>query len=335
MIWKQLSMNDKHAVTEISKYLLRFLFQIPSSYAPSGKPHIFLFSTRRSGSTLLRDLIYSQTGFNYIDQPFDLTQYNWHVRQLPQAGLGQFITLTESEAKKVEAYIDGLLKRKFVFRSQWQFWDGRYHWQWERFVVKILTAKSLIHWFENVFENKIKIVYMTRHPIPTSLSIIKRKWPTTTDAYLNNEVFVDSFLTNKMVALAEKTVRSGNLLENHVLNWCLENFIPLKDWQNNDWVTVSYEKLLAEPHASVQRLCSRLGLDEPEKMIATLNIPTRTAVAESRQTILAEGAKTRLDSWQKKIDSKDIGNINLLLETFEIDLYQAHKPLPLSIFDTN
>lgn len=328
-------MSDKHAASEISRYLLRYFLQIPSFYVPSGKPHIFLFSTRRSGSTLLRDLIYSQTGFNFIDQPFDLTQYNWHIRRLPQAELGQFITLTASETKQVEAYVHGLLNRKYIFRSQWQLWDSSYHWLWERYVVKILTAKSLIHWFEDIFKNNIQIVYMTRHPIPTALSIIKRKWPVTTEAYLKNESFVDTYLTTKMVSFAEGIVCSGNELENHVLNWCLENLIPLKGWQNSNWITVSYEKLLADPFYSVHRLCKKLNLQEPEKMLATLNIPTRTAVADSKRRIIADGAQVRLDSWQNHISLKDIQQINILLETFEVDLYQAQKSLPDSRFDAD
>ena len=327
-------MSDKHAGKEVSKYLLRFLLQIPSLYTPSGKPHVFLFSTRRSGSTLLRDLIYSQPGFNFIDQPFDITQHNWHTWHLPQVELGQFITLTPSEAKIVESYVHGFLNRKYIFRSQWQWWNGRYHWRWERFVVKILTAKSLIHWFENAFQNNIQIVYMTRHPIPTSLSIIKRKWPVTTEAYLKNGWFVDTHLTNKMVSFAENVVRSGSDLENHVLNWCLENLIPLKGWQNSNWVTISYEKLLADPYHSVHRLCNKLNLQEPEKMLETLHIPTRTAVEESKQRIIADGAQTRLDAWQNHISSKDIQQINMVLETLEVDLYQAQKSLPVSLFDT-
>lgn len=326
-------MNDKRLIAETSKYLIRYLIQIPSYYKKSSKPHIFLFSTRRGGSTLLRDIIYSQKGFNFIDQPFDLTQYNWNVRRLPQVKLGQFITLTPAEQEQVKAYVHGILDRKYVFRSQWQFWKGGYHWSWERYVVKILSAKSLIHWFEDTFPTEIQIVYMTRHPVPTSLSIIKRNWELTTNAYLENEWFVDTQLSNVMLSLIQQIIRSGTELEKHTLNWCLENLIPLRSWRISGWLTVSYERLLTDPYYSIQRLAQVLNLSEPEKMLSTLAIPTRTALSDSKQKIISNGAQARLNTWQKQVDSRTIVKLNNLLEAFEIDLYNADSVIPISDFD--
>lgn len=328
-----LEMNDKSPFTEVSKYFIRYLLQIPSFYRPSEKPHIFLFSTRRSGSTLLRDVIYSQAGFNFIDQPFDLTQYNWHTRHLPHAELSQFITLNSTDADRIEAYIYGLLNRKYIFRSQWQFWNGHYHWCWERYIVKILAAKALIHWFEEKFSNYTQFVFMTRHPIPTSLSIIKRKWGLATEAYLKNETFLSNNLSNRMVSFAWNILRLGSPLENHVLEWCLENLIPLRGWQNSNWVTISYENLIANPHTSVQKLCEKLDLNEPEKMLTTLNIPTRTALQESKTKIISDGAQARLDAWQHQVSSEEIRQVNTILDHFEIDLYKAHEPMPQTSFD--
>ena len=328
-------MKDKNPFIETGKYLIRYLLQLPSCYKPSGKPHIFLFSTRRSGSTLVRDIIYSQSGFNYIDQPFDLTQYNQHIRQLPQAKLGQFINLTNEEEKQVERYVRGILNRQYVFRSQWQLWNGQYKWCWERYIVKVLTAKGLIHWFESTFKDQIQIIYMTRHPIPTSLSILNRRWGLTTQAYLENETFIRDYLSDSKISFTWDILRSGSKLEHHVLNWCLENLVPLKGWSNSNWLTLSYEKLLTDPHYSTRRLCQKLDLKEAQKMLTTLNVPTRTAVHASKVKIIAQGAEVKLGTWQNQISSSEIRKINAILEMFEIDLYQAHKILPRENFDTH
>ncbi len=76
----------------------RYLLQLPSKYVQNDLPHIFLFSTRRSGSTLLRDLVYSQPGFNYIDQTFNAIIYNHYSYLFPQKKNGHYVELNSEES---------------------------------------------------------------------------------------------------------------------------------------------------------------------------------------------------------------------------------------------
>ena len=41
-------------------------------HRPDGRPNVFLFSTPRSGSTWLMELIWTQPGFKYVNQPLSL-----------------------------------------------------------------------------------------------------------------------------------------------------------------------------------------------------------------------------------------------------------------------
>lgn len=321
-------------ISQFFSYHGRYLIQLPSIYRPSGKPHVFIFATRRGGSTLIRDLIYSQPGFNYIAQPFNVWQYHPYTHYLPELGLGQYTCLSASEKSILKDYLDKLLSREYILRSQWQFWKKSYHWIWERYVVKILAAKAMIGWFEDTYSKVADIVYMTRHPIPTSLSAIKRGFfPTAAAYYLKNISFKERFLSGETIDLGNEILKNGSLLEKSVLNWCLENIIPLRLWKQKSWVTVSYESLVLKPQETCARLCQELNLPNPEYMQNTLYQPTRTTSKSSKEAIHESGPQARMRKWDEYIDEDTLSQVATILNSFEIDLYRVDDPLPKPEFD--
>lgn len=316
---------------EAAKYFGRYLIQLPGKYEPGSKPHIFLFSTRRSGSTLLRDMIYTQRGYNYIDQPFDLHQFNPHKKLLPELPSSQVVFEQEQDYEKIKHYLDQLLTRKAVYRSQWDIFSDYYNWQWEAYVVKILNAKVNIDWFKESFD--AKIIYSVRHPVATSFSIMNRNWGFTTSAYLNNETFVKKYLSEAMLELSYEVEEHGELLDRHVLNWCLENLEPLRLWKERDWLTISYERMVLDPAHTAKRICESCNLPDYETMMAVTDKPSRTTLKGSRADIKANGSESRMASWMKKIDSETSRRLTRILDTFKIDLYTMDDPFPQKEFD--
>jgi len=292
-----------------------------------------MFATRRGGSTLLRDVIYSQSEFNYISQPFNHYQFNPYMRFMPEGKIGQLISLQETDKRELKQYIDRLLERKYIVRSQWKIWAKNYHWRWERYVLKILAAKAMIDWFTDTYRETARIVYMTRHPIPSALSIIHKKFRFTAKAYLCNEHFVKSELTDDLINFAYQILDSGTTLEKYVLNWCLENLVPLRRWEYRGWVTVSFERLVLEQRHTAARLCEKLDLTDIDRMIETISRPSPTTTRASKSSILAMGPQERVSYWIKGIDEDILQKVAKILEAFQIDLYDAGDPLPKAKFD--
>ncbi len=99
------------------RHYTRRLLQTPTTYVhdpAADKPHVFLFSTRRGGSTLVRNMIYSQPGFNYIDQPLDLSerQFNPYRNELPNPPGSQFISISEEQNTLLFKYFQNFTYRK-------------------------------------------------------------------------------------------------------------------------------------------------------------------------------------------------------------------------------
>ncbi len=319
----------------VARYLLRYLVQLATIHSAKEEPHVFIFSTRRSGSTLLRDMIASQPGFNYIDQPFDFTknQINPYRKWFPRLKYGQITSLTPEEAAIAKHYLEGLLTRKYVLRSQWRFWSRNYHWIWWRYVVKELSTKPVMPWFDAIWRKQARIVYLVRHPLAVSYSIVSQAWDFTHVAFLQDPHFVDSHLTANLVQLAERIKNCGTVFERHVLDWCLENVVPLRCWETTNWTLVSYERMVTEPEITVCRLCRDLDLPEPDRMQSVIVHPTRSTTRESRKHIQALGPQSRIADWQKGIPSDALKSAARILDAFEIDIYDAYSPVAREAFD--
>ena len=129
-----------------------------------------------------------------------------------------------------------------------------------RILYKVTEAKGLFDWF---FEkNDIYIIYQIRHPIATALSIMRLGWDLTISSYLNNEKFVNEYLGDDKYNYCIEIINSDNLLSKYVLNWVLENLIPLKSKNLNSVYIISYEEMLINPNKYFNVLKSYLDLDD-------------------------------------------------------------------------
>ena len=61
------------------EYVKRIIENNNNIHKPDGRPNVLLFSTPRSGSTWLMELILTQSGFKPCDEPFDLRQRHVHL----------------------------------------------------------------------------------------------------------------------------------------------------------------------------------------------------------------------------------------------------------------
>ncbi len=318
------------------RYYIRYVIQFPSLFRPDGSPHIFLFSSRRSGSTLLRDMIASQPNFNYIDEPlnFAQNQYNPYRKLFPGDQHGQIVSLDDQKEKTLKNYIEGILDRKYITRSQWRAFDKNYHWLWKRYVVKELNAKNLIPWFENYFGERIKIIYHIRNPFAVAASLVERGWSHYFNVYLEDAEYSDKYITPQIRSMAAKINHCGSDAEKYILDWCFENYVPLKLYRQRTWITISYESIVSDPASVSKKLCSVLDLPNADTMMNIVAKPSPTPLSRhSRSKIKSNGPESRLASWQQKFDPDVINDFSKILDAFEIDLYSSKSAYPKVGFD--
>jgi hypothetical protein len=314
------------------RYMLRRILHAPVKVRNSGKPHAFIFATRRGGSTLIRDAIWSQAGFDYIDEPFDFQKANPYREMFGRPDADQ-VFLTDSNKESLLRYTDGLLSGKFHVRSQWNWLDPRFSRQVERFVVKIHAGKTFADFLIDHYSGQCVPIAFFRHPIPTSLSNSMLGWRNSSYEFLDNESFRESFLTGKQVDLCRKTLVDSGPVAGFVVNWILENFRLIALSSERSWLVMFYESLVTDPGSEFSKLQPLLLLNPEERPAfeKSLRVITRSGSVfdkKSDKAINTLSPQELIGRWQNHVSDDLLNKTQELFDAFEISLYHSRHVYP-------
>jgi len=303
------------------------LARLTNIHLPDGSPNVFIFSTPRSGSTWLMELILTQPGFRPCSEPFNLAvpSVREHLALLGIAGWADFHNPTATTA--LSPYLRGLSTGRLAFKTPF-FYRNHFRLVTRRIVFKILHAgEDRINWFRDTFNGRILL--LLRHPIPVSLS--REVYPRL-EARLTSD-FARHF-SDEQIREAGKILTAGTKLERGVLDWCLQNAVALRD-ATPDWTIISYEQLVLEPKPVMDRLAARLELPAPERMARRLRVPSASTYKSDERTRAAlAGSATREDNrwlvekWREKVTEEEARRAMEIVDLFNISVYKAGTTLP-------
>ena len=320
-----MSRPDRRYVGLAAKsFAQELLWYLACDHQQGPEPNILLFATRRGGSTFLMELIGANRGIRSLDQPFEMSgtfPTAAQVADLPLFEDGQLTSLDERSARRLQSLTERIFAGKVVINAPSRVWRRDVERRSNRLVLKILDAKPLIGWFSETLP--CDIVYLTRHPIPQSVSCLRNDWTLTVGAYLRDERFIEANVSDRALALAHDVMRSGTTLQQFVLNWTLENVAPMRLLpEHPGWLHVRYEDCVTDPTVMVETVAARLRLTDLERMRATVNRPSVSSgmsTDDTRRLIEAGQAAEVVTRWRRSIDDDTEAWCNRLLETFGID----------------
>ncbi|HZD80514.1 MAG TPA: sulfotransferase [Actinomycetota bacterium] len=293
-------------------------------HRPDGRPNVFLYSTPRSGSTWLMELIWSQPGFKTCNQPLYLE--NPVVRR--RSGIRDWDELYGTEVtQKLQRYLGRICAGRIGFTNPSPL-RTPYRPISHRIVFKEIHAPAdRVNWIRDTFD--ARVVYLLRHPIAVAIS--SERWPVL-PTFLHGD-YRRHFRPEQLTE-AERIAAQGTDLERGVLSWCLQNAVALRE-ATPDWAVVTYEQLVLDPEPVIQELCAKLALPSPERMRDRLGVPSvnvRFKSAEETRRLLTEGAAgdrpILVEKWRRKVDRGAESRVMRILELFELDAYRDDDVLP-------
>lgn len=313
-------------------FVKEIIWNILTNHKPAGKKNIVLYVSRRSGSTLLMEVIARNKGTTFCDQPFGLyTNSPWNIRFLPLFEYSQVISMDSEEEIMIRNYINDIFSGNIHVNAPWKFWCYGGMLRSNRMVLKITDAKSIIDWIDKNF--KVYTVIMTRHPIAQSLSVIRNKWTVTGKAFLRNSYFIENYLSDHQFSLCQSVYRNESLIERHVLDWALENLIPINLLPKRPhWIFLSYEELVLYPEKTIKRLAKELDLEDLGKMLNQCKKPSRStrkaSTSRTRLEIIKRNVSPLLYGWKNEITESEMKNAMNILKQMNMDIYQEGKIIP-------
>ena len=290
-----------------------------------------MFSTPRSGSTWLLELLTSYKGISYCFEPFDI-RATVCKNELKKVGIHSWLDLY-SEDKKKNLYDYKVLKNGYLRGrnpmpldlKRWRtgLLSKEYRFFSDRLVFKILHAcEDRIDWFEDNFNGEI--VYLIRHPIPVSLS---RTVAPRLETFFCSDYskHFSSIILKEARLISEK----GDSLQRKVLSWCFQNAIPLKNVKNT-WKLITYEQLKIEPEKVMSHLSNRLDLKGSKIIKNIINSPSKTTGINKPGFDYSriDHSSNAVAKWRSEVKKEEERKLMDILMLFEIDIYSYGSDTP-------
>jgi hypothetical protein len=309
----------------LRNFFQNFLFLF-NYHRPSKRPNVLIFSLPRSGSTWLQELIWSQSGFKYANEPLNIKG----IFLQKKSKIRGFSELYTEEVKpKVITYFKKITEGKIhvldpsPLRKNTRFFTNRV-------VFKVIHGGEL-------FINDIakatnsKIVYLLRNPIAVSLS--RKQLPRTKE--LTSELVLSTF-TSEEKEVVSAIMENGDSMEKRILMWCIQNRLALHQ-RTKDWLVISYESLTVEPEKVIDKLAKHCELSDPEKMINSVNIPSAVTIQSEKDSVnlmqnTSDKRQELISKWRSKVSEADAKKYFEICKKMNIDIYNFESDLPKADF---
>lgn len=308
----------------IREYLGLLLRSLGNIHAPGGQKDLFLFATARGGSTWMMEILASQPGFKYYDEPFNIRRPNVQYARL----IREWREIMPDAGRETDLirFIQELQNNRHRFMNPAPF--RRHHrFRTDRIVFKIHGLEHLINDIKSSCNGQI--VFLLRHPIPTTLS--RHVFPRL-DHFIASCHYQRNYLDENQMREIRRIHCGGDHFQRGVLSWCFENIIPLRHADTHDWMIVTYEELLLNPEKLCQSMAQRLALPRVDLMLRAIDTPAANIKMSKQDThaILKDQDEQKrrhalLAKWQDKIGPAEEKKCFEILELFGLDVYRAGR----------
>lgn len=298
------------------KYSLKSISNI---HRQGDKKNIFLFATPRGGSTWVMEIIASQPGFKYYDEPFNIRREN--VKKTNLFNSWDTLMPEYSGNDAVISYLKMLETNKLRFMNPPPF-RKNHKFITNRIVFKIHELEHMI----NEIKNKCNgyILYLLRHPVANTIS--RSVFPRL--SYFVDSSYYQNLLSSEQQKEIKNIFNRGTTFQKGILSWCYENILQLKHLDTRDWTIISYEEILLNPVRSCEMLKEKLFLDNTDLMLKSIDEPAVNISMSNKDTIKimkstnhSERRKDLVEKWKLKVSEKDEMMAFDILALFEIDTY--------------
>ncbi|MFW6015827.1 MAG: sulfotransferase domain-containing protein [bacterium] len=325
------------------------LLELIHFHKSSSKKDIFIFTTFRSGSTWLAEIIESQPRIKFSGAPPlspDKVEYFNNICNYTDIikPRWQYCNLDIKESELIKEYISKIKNGKILnSRRYGNLFSKNHNFITDRTVIRYLRSCALIDWFCDNFDDYT--IFLSRHPIPTSLSRLKiwnrndkiKYWGYYIEDFLKSDYYTSTFLTNDLLKYVNYKYKVSNDLEKFVLSWCLE-FLPImkkmnKLKKNNNFIILTYEEMVLNTDKVIQLLSNKLQLDNRDRMFRQAKIPSTTVRHSDENTRIKfengdYGQRYLIEKWKKEIDINQEKKIFEIIDKFNIDMYNYGNVLP-------
>lgn len=276
----------------------------------SVKPTILLAGTGRSGTSWLADIINFRNDFRYIFEPFCARE----VSQVSELRPMQYLRPGNCDVKYMNIIGDVIGGR---IRNSWadRFNDKLII---RKRLIKVIRANLFLKWI-NVNFPDIRIVFLMRHPLAVARSKLKWNWGAA-NRFLEHAELIEDYLSS----FKSEIESCGTTFERILFEWCVDNYVPLKQFKEGEMHIVFYEHLCVRPQEEVERLFGYLGIEYDHRVNDTISRPSKLC----RQDSAVKTGRSLIDTFEDYFTAEQIDRSVEILSMFGLDKIYGKRPVP-------
>ncbi len=273
---------------------------------------IFLAGTGRSGSTWVADLINYNNSYRMMFEPF----YPEKIKLLKEWNARQYLRPENDETQFLQpatAILNGQIRHKWIDRFNHKILV-------KKRLIKDIRANLFLKWIKHHFP-EIPLIFLLRHPCAVAHSKLQLGWKPPLYKCLIQPELIDDFLKPFQPEIAAAV----DLFEQHIFMWCIDNYVPLKQFSPSEIHIIFYEKLCIEPEPEIKELLRFVG-EAFSPNVFTL-LPKPSALSQENSAIFS--GTSLIDSWQQNLSDHQINRAIEILSLFGLQAIYAEQSRPL------
>jgi hypothetical protein len=282
-----------------------FLKKTRKPYKP-----IVVFGVARSGTTWLSQII-SAAGYELNFEPIGSMNFaeDYKIKYEP---IPPFYYLKKEDKNDYKPYMNIIMsaeiRDKFVLRPNRQNYIGS-----NKKVIKLIRANLMISWMQENYD--FYGILIIRSPHATINSQIKCHM---NEGVKNIEEFYPKDLLNKFnIKQRDIMKKVKNRKDILAVNWCIQNYIPLKSADRNNLVVVKYEDLVKNPNKVIKRLSKKVGFEFTKEVKDQLYKESFTTRKETKDIKNYDPTT----AWKKNFTQKEIDSVIEIVKAFNLEEY--------------
>ena len=267
---------------------------------------VFLAGSGRSGTTWVSGIINYRNGFRLVFEPFQPDRVgickNFRRKQYlrPDDRREEYLQAASMVvAGRIRSLWTDRFNRKFIVRRR---------------LIKDIRANLLLGWMRENFPG-MPIILLLRHPCAVAASRLALGWRDNLSETMEQEELVEDFL-----GPVEAEIRAArNAFERHIFSWCIENYVPLSQFEPGEIHLAFYENFVVHPEDEIRRLFAFLG----EEFDGRVYRPLGRASPLSR-----EGENPSVDAWRRSVTDSQLERAVEVLGLFGLDSVYGERAMP-------
>lgn len=299
------------------------------------KPPVGLFGSRRSGTTLLAQILCVSPGLKNVDQPLSVFSADLVQRKFLPAYAGGLIYDPEpSELEKIVDYLDRIIDGQLHVSEPWRPWSPEFHFFSNRILFKFTDAHALA----DVLSSSLPMTRLAlfRHPIAQSLSCIERQWPARGGGIFRQVEFLERHFSAEQVKFIRRSEQDGTELAKMLVCWFVENAPLLRAAiSDNTLPYATFEQLVTDPAPTIAAACDWLDITYSEAMLDVAGKPSRSSSRAKSgseiQSLIASGDRAKIvDRWMAKLTKDQAKIAEEIFDVLNCPLYAHDRAEPIS-----